>query len=175
MISYAEAPRVEGLTPDDFKATLENFAEEYPKFNDLASSVTTVDSVEGKDVLKVVLDFPWPLWNRLMVTVKYVQLNEGDGKDSHLLILSEEGNQDLLGKHVSADDRKNFVIARNFLTAWLIKPISDDSGTVIGSRVQYLASLDVGGSVPSFVQDSQTPDTAYDSVFGLVQHVKAKK
>ena len=151
MVSYAEAPSVEGLTPDDFKSTLENFAVEYPKFNDLAESVETLEAVEGNDVLKSVLGFPWPLWNRLMVTVKYVKYNTGDNSDEHFLILSEEGNAELLGKHVSAADRGNFVIARNFLTAWLIKPVRDDSGAVTASRVQYLAMLDVGGSVPSFV------------------------
>ena len=64
------------------------------------------------------------------------------------------------------------MLAHNFVSAWWIIPIKNEASEVIGSRVLYCASADIGGSIPKAIADRMGPGTAYDATAGLINHIK---
>ena len=141
-----------------------------PQFNPLAKSIQEMEKVEGNSVLKGEINTPFPLSNRLMIDIKYVRVNRNPGE--HLMVISEEGNNQFVGKYISQAERKSHVLAHNFVSAWWIIPIKNDASEIVASRVLYCASADIGGSIPKAIADRMGPGTAYDATAGLIKHIK---
>ena len=57
-----------------------------------------------------------------------------------------------------------------------MKPAKNEAGEVIGTHMLYFSAIDAGGSIPTFVQNSQGPKTALNSIKGAVAWgIKNKK
>jgi len=169
MLSVGEA-KVVDHHPSEFKGFFEDFSQAFPKVNAMAKRVTALegDNTE-KEALKSVLQFPFPLKDRIMIHWKYTILDRG--QDEHLLLISEEDNDGIMRKHLSPEDKEKYVLARTFLCAYLVKPVYDKE-KIIGSNIKYIFSGDTGGKIPQWVQNAVGPKTAFDSVKGLIDYVK---
>ena len=78
-------------------------------------------------------------------------------------------------QHFTQDEQQKFVLARTFLSVYWIQPICDGSGKICGSRVRFAFSGDTGGSIPAWIQNKVGPQTAFDSVQGLLDYVGQKR
>ena len=103
---------------------------------------------------------------------KYTRLDRAP--DEHLLMISEQGNDELLEQFHSSHEKKHYVLGRTFLCAYWIKPVYEGAN-VVGANIRYAFSGDTGGIIPKFIQDMVGPKTALDSVEGLIRHVESKK
>ena len=172
MLTFCEAKHVD-LHPNQFRTFLGDFSRQFSKVNPMAKEIIDLecDPHNNREAVKTVLAFPFPLSDRLMIHYKYLQLDRSP--DEHLLILSERGNDKLLEKYWTEEEKKKLVLARTFLCAYWIKPVRNGT-QVVGSKVQYMFSGDTGGNVPQWLQSAVGPKTAYDSVHGLIRHVQRK-
>lgn len=170
MLTFCEAKLVD-LHPNRFRNFLTDFSREFPKVNAMAKSIVNLetDELNRRDAVKTVLKFPFPLSDRLMIHWKYLQLDRKP--EEHMLILSERGSEHLLNKYRSTEEEKKYVLARTHLCAYRIIPVRR-GGNVVGSTIQYVFSGDTGGVIPAFVQNAVGPKTAYDSVHGLIKHIR---
>ena len=170
MITIGEAKMVEHHS-DEFISFLENFNAAFPKVNSMVRNVVSVKRENGREGVKSILHFPYPLKDRIMIHYKYLKLNRAQG--DHLLIISDEENQGLLKKFLTSDDEKKYVLGRTFLCAYWVKPVyCSNNKKVIGSNVKYAFSGDTGGSIPLWIQNMIGPKTGLDSVRGLVEYIK---
>jgi len=109
---------------------------------------------------------------------KYVQKDVR--RHEHLLVMTQEHNEELMSGHYEdSPEVKSHILARTFLCAYWILPVYEndaddaaDDREPIGTEVRYCFSGDIGGSIPSFIQNTVGPKTAVDSVKGLMNHVR---
>ena len=82
MVSIAEAKRVEGLVPEDFKDFFTRWHEKDVGLaaNNVLENAELVDEVEGNRVCKVQIKTPWPIWNRVIVPTLYMRLDQPEGE-----------------------------------------------------------------------------------------------
>jgi hypothetical protein len=173
MLTFCQAKHVD-LHPNRFRNFLTDFSSEFPKVNAMAKNIVDLETDESnkRDAVKTFLKFPFPLSDRIMIHWKYLQLDRNP--DEHMLILSERGSERLLEKYQSEQEKKKFVLARTHLCAYRIMPVRKGD-KVVGSKIQYVFSGDTGGSIPHFIQNAVGPKTAYDSVHGLIKHIRSQR
>lgn len=171
MVSVSEA-KVVDHHPEDFREFLENFSEAFPKVNPMARNVIPLEGNKDRQAVKTILKFPFPLTDRIMVHWKYLNLDRSP--DEHMLIISERGNEDILAKHLTAEEKNKYVLARTFLSVYWIKPVYKENGELCGTNIKYAFSGDTGGSIPAWIQNTVGPKTALDSVKGLIDYVKKR-
>ena len=112
MVSVAEAKRVDGLVPEDFK---EFFTRYHEKEVGLAANEGVLESqelceeVEGNRVIKMEAGCPWPIWNRVLISTFYMRLDQPNGEQ--IMLFSCQGNEEMKEKYFTAEDKKNFVLA----------------------------------------------------------------
>ena len=162
--------------PRKFRSFLENFSEDFPKVNPMARKVHIIKKdKESRVGMKSELKFPFPLTDRLMIFWAHKCLDRSP--DEHLLLLSEEDNQDLVKEFHTQEEKDRYVLGRTFLCAYWVRPVfcEKDKSKIIGSSVRYAYSGDTGGSVPKMLQDLIGPKTAFDSVNGLIKFVSDDK
>ena len=123
--------------------------------------------------MKMVVDTPWPIWNRCLISTFYNHFDNEDG--SQVTLFSCIGNEEQKEKHFTATDKSNFVLAVQYVGGWIIKPIKNEAGEVTGSDMKYLNSSDACGNIPQFIQKSEGPKTAIDPVVGTIKWVKERK
>jgi len=165
LMSLAEA-KVVKQPPSAFKGFLQNFNKEFAEADPMVKEVRHLEHDNEREGIKAFLGFPPPVSDRVMVHWKYLKLSRE--QDEHLMILSEEGNEKLLERHLSEAERKKYVLARTFLCAYWIKPVRNSSKEIIGSNIKYVYSGDVGGSIPKRIQRWIGPKTALDSVKSVI-------
>jgi len=165
MVSLAEAKMI-GRPPSAFRGFLENFNDAFAQNDPMVQEIRHLEHDQSREGIKAFLQFPAPVSNRIMVHWKYLQLHRRP--DEHMLILSEGGNQGLLDKYLSAEEKKKYVLARTFLCAYWVSPVSDAQGQVIGSNIKYAYSGDVGGSIPARIQRWIGPKNSLDSLKVLI-------
>jgi hypothetical protein len=173
MVSVAEATTTDYL-PDDFKPFLEQFNHAFPQVNPMAQKVIPLEGNRLQQAVKSILKFPFPLQNRIMVHWKYLRLDRSP--QEHMLLFSEQGNQHLLERYITPQERHDYVLARTFLCVYWIRPLTcPQTGTVQGSCIRYAFSGDTGGTIPAWVQKQVGPKTALDSVQGLLKYVQKQQ
>jgi hypothetical protein len=168
MTTFAEAKLVK-QRPSEFKDFFTNFKRDFPKTNPMARSVVHLEHGEAREAVKSILKFPFPLSARIMIHWKYLKLDRKP--DEHILIISEEENEELVAKHLTNDEKEKYVLARTFLCAYVVKPVFKN-GELIGSSIQYAFSGDTGGVIPQWVQRAVGPTTTLDSLTGLMKFVE---
>ena len=120
----------------------------------------------------MIMNCPWPLWNRMLISTFYNHFEQDDG--SLICLFSCVGNEELKAKHFDDNCKANYVLATQHVGAWIIKPVKNEAGEVTGSSMVYLNSSDAGGNIPGFVQKSEGPSTAVDPVIGTIQWLRKK-
>jgi len=165
MVSLAEA-KVIGRPPSAFRGFLENFNDAFAQNDPMVREIRHLEHDKSREGIKAFLQFPAPVSDRIMVHWKYLGLDRRP--DEHMLILSEEGNGGLLDKHLSTEEKQKYVLARTFLCAYWVSPVSDAQGNVVGSNIKYAYSGDVGGSIPARVQRWIGPKNSLDSLKVLI-------
>lgn len=171
MTTLAEAKLV-GPHPDAHKGFLANFLEAFAKSDPMVDKISALERDDDgvREGVKVFLKFPFPIADRVMVYWKYLRLDRNN--DEHMIVLSEKGNQDLLAKYLSTDEKKKYVLGRIFLCAYWVKPVygGEDDATIVGSNIKYIFSGDIGGAMPNWVQSSVGPKNALASLKGLIRY-----
>ena len=161
--------------PNEFRSVLKDFSENFPKVNPMCENVINLKK-EGdiREGVKSKIKFPFPLSDRLMIHWQYTHLDED--QDEHLVMFSEDGNDELLKEFHGEDEKKKYVLGRTFLCAYWIKPVynNGDKENIIGSKIRYMFSGDTCGSVPKLIQNSVGPKSAFESIQGLVDFVKTR-
>ena len=174
MLNFGEQKLIPGLVPDDFRVFFERWCEVGASANDSLESITLCGSDEGVDTLKVIALAPWPLSNRVMFSTRYLELDVDGG---HMMLFCSDGNERYMNDEAifSAKERKKLVVAYGHLSGWWVKPIKNERDEIIGTHMLYYSAFDAGGNIPTFVQNSQGPKTALNSIKGTVAWVKANK
>ena len=174
MMAFGEQKVVQGLMPDDFLRFFETWETVGAEANSSIDSIEKVGTDEGVDTMKVIANAPWPLSNRVMFSTRYLELNQDGG---HMALFAAAGNERYINDPAifTEKERKDLVLAVAHLTGWWVKPVKDESGTVTGSHMLYFSQVDAGGNIPTFVQNSQGPKTALNSIKGAVAWAKKNK
>jgi len=96
-----------------------------------------------------------------MISWKYTKFQRGVYKNEHLLIISEEGNKELLEYHFILTETKTCVLARIFLCVFWVKPAYDkiDNNAIMGTF-----SGDTGGSISKWIQNAVGPSTMLSKI-----------
>jgi len=165
MTTLAEAKIVQHH-PKAFIGFFKNFTKAFAEVDPMVKEVRALEHDNHREGIKVFLKFPFPVADRVMVHWKYLMLNRN--KDEHLMIFSEKGNQNLISKHLTAEDRKKFVLGRIFFCAYWVKPVYDVHKNIVGSNIKYVFSGDVGGAMPKWVQSTVSPNNALNSLKGFI-------
>ena len=177
MTSLAEA-RVDRIPPSAFRGYLENFrdatTENDPTIKEMQLLGIDENDRHKREGIKVRLKLPFPLKERIMIHWKYLTIGRNGNEDEHLLILSEQNNEELLEKFLTKKEREKCVLARTFLCAYWIKPIrdQDDSNIITGSTIQYVFSGDIGGNIPKNFQEWVAPQTNMDTIRKVIRYGK---
>ena len=154
MINYAECKVCEGIVPDDVKPFFLEYEQYGAAANDTLESITVIANEDGVKTMKFIAKLPWPLSNRVMFSSHYLELDQEDG--SHMMLFSGDGNGGYANDEnvMTAKEKKKLVVAHTYVSGWWAVPIKDDSGAVTGCRMLYFASIEAGGNIPTFVQNS---------------------
>jgi len=178
------------LHPNKFKEILENFSSDFMANSDpMVNRVIPLEERQGninRKGLKVLLRFPSPFSDRIMIHWEYLKLNRA--KDEHMILFSQQDNQELLKKHFTPYEQENYELGQLFLSACWIKPVyardqngnekkddnKHDNEVVVGSTIRYIFSGDVGGNIPRWIQNSAGPKTTHDSLRGLIEYANNK-
>jgi len=171
LVALSKVKVVDKILPSVFREYLENFNESFAKADPMVKEVRHLkfDDANKREGVKVFLQFPFPISDRVMVHWKYLKLDRNN-EDDHMMIVSEENNQTLLEGHLSQEERDQYILARTFLCAFWIKAVKDDEGTVVGSSIRYCYSGDVGGSMPAKLQQWIAPQNAVDSMKSMIKY-----
>ena len=105
-MNVAEAKRIEGLAPEDFKYFFDRWPEASVEINEKCKRVDKCDEEEGYNVYKMEVNFPWPLWNRLFILTLYPKYDQEN--EEQICFFSCEGNEAMKEKHWTKEDEKNF-------------------------------------------------------------------
>ena len=108
MVSVATAT-ADGLVPADYKEFFENY-DKYGKEADHVSDMSFCETTpEGQKVIKMIMNCPWPLWNRMLISTFYNHFEQDDG--SLICLFSCVGNEELKAKHFDDHCKANYVLA----------------------------------------------------------------
>ena len=174
MQAFGECKNCVGLVPDDFKGFFENWDTVGASANATIESITKVGTDSGVDTLKIVAKAPWPLSNRIMFSTRYMELDLDGG---HMMLFCSDTNERYMNDEAifSAKEKKKLVVATVFCSGWWVKPVKDESGAVVGTHILYYSAIEAGGNIPTFVQNTQGPKTAMNSLKGSIEWAKANK
>ena len=77
MVSIAESKRVDGLKPEDFKEFFTRWPEKEVglKANSILKDCIKCEETEDCPVVKLIVDTPWPIWNRCIIATIYLRLD----------------------------------------------------------------------------------------------------
>ena len=143
------------------------------EINDTLKRVDEVDEDDGHKIFKMEVNFPWPLWNRIMIVTLYPATDLADGEQQ--CWFSCVGNEAMKEKHFTEDDAKNFVLASQNIGGWLLKPIKDADGNVTGTHMMFANAASVGGIIPDAVTNSQVPKSVAAMTQGTIAWVRKNK
>ena len=102
VMNVAEVKVIDGLKPEDFKCFFDNWAAASVEINDTCKRVDKCDEEEGHDIYKMEINFPWPLWNRLMILALYKRYDQENGEQ--ICFFSCAGNEAMKEKHFDEND-----------------------------------------------------------------------
>ena len=88
------------------------------------------------------------------------------------MVFSCDHNEEQKEKHFSEKDKKNYVMANQYVGGWIASPIKDESGEVVATHLKYVNSSSANGNIPQFVQKSEGPKTAIKPIIGTIKWVK---
>ena len=174
MLNFGVHKRIEGLVPDDFRPFFERWCDGVGcESNDTLGSVDIVGNDEGVDTVKAVAKAPWPISDRIMFSTRYIEFDVDGG---HMMLFSGDGNQRYINdpEKYTEREKKKLVLAHCFLSGWWVKPVVED-GNVVATEMLYYSAIEAGGNIPTFVQNSQGPKTALNSVKGAIAWTKKNK
>ena len=172
MVSIAESKRVDGLKPEDFKEFFTRWPEKEVglKANSILKDCIKCEETEDCPVVKLIVDTPWPIWNRCIIATIYLRLDQENG--DQIMVFSCDNNEEQKEKHFSAKDKKNYVMANQYVGGWIASPIKDESGEVVATHLKYVNSSSANGNIPQFVQKSEGPKTAIEPIIGTIKWVR---
>lgn len=150
MKSFGEQKVIPGIFPDDFRAFYDDWERHGAAANGSIDTITKVATDNGVDTLKIVIDTPWPLSNRVMFNTRYLEMDVDGG---HIMLFCSAGNDAIVADAAifTEKEKKKLVLATCFMIGFWVKPAKNDAGEVIGTHMLYFSSVDAGGSIPTFI------------------------
>ena len=120
MVNFAVCKFREGLVPDDFKPYFADWDQHGASVNDTIDTASKVGSDNGVDIMKILIKAPWPIWQRLMFTTSYLELDQEDG--SHLLLMCSDSNEQYTNNPeiYTEHDKGNYVLATVYCIGTLV-------------------------------------------------------
>ena len=174
MTVFGEYKVIPGLVPDDFRTFFEQWDVVGAAANDTIDTVDKCGTDSGVDTLKIVALAPWPIWNRVMFSTRYLEMDIDDG---HMMLFSGAGNKHFENDEAifTAEEKGKLVVATIHMSGFWVKPAKNAAGEVIGAHLLYYNAIDLGGLIPTFVQNSKGPQTTLNSIKGPATWVTANK
>lgn len=137
-----EAKMIKDLVPVDFIEYFQKLPDLY-KWN-------IVDHDEGNNVIKYIWESQSPMKTAIYIQTLYApQYNAETGE--LIYVDTTIGNRELEAKHISAEEMQHCVVAKRS-ECWIVSPVSDDSGHVIGCSLKRVYYFDYGSIVPSHIK-----------------------
>ena len=148
MVSIAESKRVEGLKPEDFKEFFTRWPEKEVglKANPILKDSELLEEDDGCPIVKIIINTPWPIWNRCIIATIYLKLDQENG--DQIFVFSCNHNEAQKDKYFTAYDKKNYVLANQYVGGWIASPIKDDSGVTVATHLKYVNSSSANGNIP---------------------------
>ena len=172
-LAFGEIKRIEGATPDDFRPYIENWDTIGIESNKNLKRGGKVATDNGVDTILTEVIAPWPVWNRILFITKYVEF---DIDGAHLMLTSSDGNQQYLDDPniYTEDDKKKLVLAHMYANGCLARPVIED-GNIVATNLIFMQQVDVGGSLPTWVQNMEGPKTVRNNMKSAVWWFKREK
>lgn len=134
------------IQPMRFRKFLENFNTEIVKVQPFVKEVTVCETIaEGIRVLRPLTKFPWPLTDRVMINIEYMNVKED--KNEILYIAAGRGNEEFVERYI-VDSYQKYVLASTMISGYFIRPALDNQGNLIGSKIDYCSSVNLAGNLP---------------------------
>ena len=99
------------MKPADFKEFFNRWPEKEVglKANSSLKDCLLVEETDGCPVVKIIVNTPWPIWNRCIIGTIYLRFDQKNG--DQILVFSCEHNEEQKEKYFSAEDKKKYVLA----------------------------------------------------------------
>ena len=94
MMAFGEQKLIPNLTPDDFLPFFNNWETCGAEANDTVESIAKIGTDDGVDTLKIIAKATWPISNRIMLSTRYLELNQDGG---HMMLFCGQGNERYTG------------------------------------------------------------------------------
>ena len=148
MVSIAESKKVDGLKPEDFKEFFTRWPEKEVglKANNILKDSILCEESDGCPVVKLIVDTPWPIWNRCIIATIYLRLDQENG--DQIMVFSCDHNEEQKEKFFSAKDKKNYVLANQYVGGWIASPIKNEAGEIVSTHLKYVNSSSANGNIP---------------------------
>ena len=169
----AEAKRIEGLTPQQFQVFFERWAEASVTVNPDVESVTQISEDGGYKNFCMHVKFPWPFWARKEYVTLYVKSDKE--KEEEICIFSSKDNEKIEEEFFNDEEKKNFVLMKQMIGAWILTPIKDESGAVVATNMKFANASDTGGIIPTAVTDKFVPAAVASMTAGTIEWVRSQQ
>ena len=172
-LAFGEMKRIEGVTPEDFRPYIEQWETDGIESNRNIKRGGKVATDNGVDTIVAEINAPWPVWNRIMFITRYMEL---DVDGTHMMLTCSDGNQQYLDDPniYTEHDKNNFVLAHMYANGCIVRPVIED-GNIVATNLILMQQVDVGGSLPTWVQNMEGPKTVRNTIKGAVWWVKNQK
>ena len=101
---------------------------------------------------------------------------EYDIDGAHMMLTSSDGNQQYLDDPniYTEDDKKKLVLAHMYASGCIVRPVIED-GNIVATNLIFMQQVDVGGSLPTWVQNMEGPKTVRNNMKCAVWWFKREK
>ena len=152
---------IHSLTPDDFLPFMHQWEVFTKKFNPYTVGFDRIEAGDYRS-FKATSRAPWPMAGRVMFTTVYPMPNYA--KDEHMMFVTDKGLEGIFDKYLTADDKKNFVLARFHFGGWWFRPNRDANGNIVSTACFAAVCSDPGGKIPKWLIKVGSPQTAQQSI-----------
>lgn len=112
------------IQPMRFRKFFENFDTEIVKVIPVVKEYTVCETIaEGIRVVRPLTKFPWPLTDRVMVNIEYLNMKED--KNEILYIAAGRGNEEFVERYI-VDSYQKCVLASTMISGYYIRPALDN-------------------------------------------------
>ena len=151
LVEYKE---IHSLTPDNFIPFCEKWDFFTKKFNPYCTGFERIEAGDYRSY-KITSRAPWPVAGRVMFATVYPMLNYA--KDEHIMIVTDRGLEQVFDKYLTAEDKKNYVLARFHFGGWWFTPNRDSSGKIVSTACFAAVCSDPGGKIPKWMIKATSP------------------
>lgn len=147
--------RADGIHPDRFIELFSHFEELMPQMID-GARVQTLGTENGFKIVHQRIEMPFLMYNRSFFNCYYEI--EGSEPGEYIFVSSGWGNEQWAQRFKRVTKRD--VVGTLNLNYYSIRPVKNHYGDVIGTQLQQVNSINLGGSIPDMFKSKMARDQA---------------